>query len=230
MIVTIHQPDFLPWLGFFDRWKRSQRYVVLDDAQFIRRGWQHRDKIKTPGGVQWLTLPVQKKGNFTQAIRDVRLEEGLDWRGKHLRTIRSCYGKAPHFERHFAFLERAYLGGSRFLMEFNLLLLEYAAGVLGIDTPLCLASTFGSGELRATRRLVELTRLAGGDVYLTGVGSRDYLDEAAFRQQGIAVAWQAFEHPIYPQLHGPFEPGLSVLDYLMLACPVGSAGEEAPRA
>lgn len=224
MIVTIHQPDFLPWLGFFHRWERSQRYIILDDVQFIRRGWHHRDRIKTPTGTGWLTVPVQKKGLFNQSIRDVRLEAGTSWRRKHLNTIRSCYGKAPYFELHFPFLENAYMRQSEFLMEFNMRLLEYAACTLGIETPVSVASDFHCQGLKGTERLVELTRQVGGTVYLTGTGSRGYLEEALFHEQGMSVEWQQFVHPEYPQLHGPFEAGMSVLDYMMMVRPAKSKG------
>ena len=97
MIVTIHQPDFMPWLGFFDRWARSDLYIALDDVQFLRRGWHHRDKIKTLQGVQWLTVPVEKKGKYTQKINEVKIAYETDWRKDHLKTIELNYKKAPNF-------------------------------------------------------------------------------------------------------------------------------------
>lgn len=215
MIVTIHQPDFLPWLGFFHRWAMSEKYIVLDDVQFIRRGWHHRDKIKTPGGVKWLTVPVKKKGKFDQLIKDVRLEDGEGWRRMHLNTLRACYGKAPGFEEHFTFIETIYMLNDRFLIDFNMKLLEYAAQALGIETEMVLASEF-SIEQTATARLVELVKSVGGTHYLTGTGSRDYLEENIFEQESISVDWQQFTHPTYPQLHGGFEPGMSIVDYLMM--------------
>lgn len=229
MIVTIHQPDFMPWMGFFDRWRTSGCFIVLDDVQFIRRGWHHRDRIKTPQGVQWLTVPVMKSGRYEQCMRDVRLEPGATWRRKHLNTVRSCYGKAPFFGVHYPVLERAYQHGDEFLIDFNMRLLAYAAEQLGIDSPVRMASEYGCGDLRATQRLVELVGRAGGTVYLTGTGSRDYLDEAAFAARGITVEWQRFSQPEYPQLHGSFEAGLSVLDYLMMMVP-GEGAQEAAHA
>ncbi len=215
MIVTIHQPDFLPWLGFFDRWRRSDLYVVLDDVQFIRRGWQHRDRIKTAQGVKWLTLPVVKKGKYEQLIKDVELDQGQNWRKKHLGTLAAAYGKAPNFKSVMADIEKIYNQANGLMIDLNMSLLMYCSKVLGIDAPLVRSSTLGVTSTGA-RRILELVEVVGGDVYLTGTGSRSYLDETMFQEAGVEVVWQEFEHPVYDQLHGPFEPMLSVIDYLMM--------------
>ncbi|MBU1248402.1 MAG: WbqC family protein [Proteobacteria bacterium] len=214
MMVTIHQPDFLPWLGFFHRWQNCEKFIVLDDVQFIRRGWHHRDKVKFSTGVKWLTVPVMKKGKFEQLIRDVRLEEGMQWRKTHLNTIRAYYGKAPGFDQHFSALEDIYQQKDKFLVDMNVKMLRYIATTLGLDAPMLFASELGCDQT-ATRRLVELTARVGGTQYLTGTGSREYLEETLFREREIEVVWQQFTHPVYPQLHGAFVPGLSVLDYVM---------------
>ncbi|KPA11329.1 WbqC-like protein family, partial [Candidatus Magnetomorum sp. HK-1] len=97
MIVTIHQPDFLPWLGFFDRWRKSDLYIVLDDVQFIRRGWQHRDKIKTAKGLKWLTISLIKKGNYLSEIRHIKIKTDIEWQNKHFKLIEGAYRKANNF-------------------------------------------------------------------------------------------------------------------------------------
>lgn len=214
MIVTIHQPDFAPWLGFFERWAASDLYVVLDDVQFLRRGWHHRDRIKTTSGPQWLTIPVLKKGKYEQRINETRLDNSNGWRRKHLAAIRTAYGKCPFFGVVFPELKRIYDRDHDRLMDFNLDLLRLLGGHMGIATPLALASDHPSGKT-STARLVELTGLHMGTTYLTGTGARDYLDEDLFQAQGMRVQWQEFEHPVYDQPHGAFEPGLSVIDYLM---------------
>jgi len=212
--VTIHQPDFMPWLGFFARWRESDIYVVLDDVQFLRRGWHHRDRIKTAAGPAWLTVPVRKSGRFNQDIRDVEVENG-PWRRKHLAAIAAAYARAPCFAEVFPLLEEVYGRDHAWLMDLNLDLLRLFARLLGIATPLTMASQHGLAET-GTARLVRLCALHGADVYLAGTGSRDYLDESLFAARGIRVEWQNFEHPVYEQLHGPFLPGLSALDALML--------------
>lgn len=215
MIVTIHQPDFMPWLGFFDRWRQSGVLVLLDDAQFIRRGWHNRDKIKTPHGVKWLTVPVLNKGRYTQAINRTELDPEGNWRAKHLRTIADSYRKAPGFADLYPKVEAAYQGGHSLLGEFNTRLLELFAREMGIATPWVRASTLASGQGRSAR-LLDLVLAVGGTAYLSGLGAKEYLDEALFARAGIEVIWQRFDHPVYPQLHGPFEAGLSALDWLMM--------------
>lgn len=222
MVVTIHQPDFLPWLGFFHRLAQSDRYIVLDDVQFIRRGWQNRDRIKTAHGPRWLTVPVRSKGRYTQTLAEVACDETDDWRSRHLAVIRESYAGQPGFARVFPELERVYAMRQNRIVDCNLALLRLFAGLLGLSTPMILASTY---DVRTTKtaRLVELTRLAGGTTYLTGSGSRDYLDEAAFAAAGLDVRWQSFAAPIYPQPHGPFEANLSILDFCLCLDPADYA-------
>lgn len=216
MIITIHQPDFLPWLGFFDRWRRSDLYIVLDDVQYIRRGWQHRDRIKTHQGVKWLTVPVKKKGLYNQRIKDVEINNRENWRRKHLTTIRLAYGKAPEFDRIYPGLREIVSREHELLIDLNMNLLKFCADMLHIDTPFVLSSSFRENS-RGTERLVRLVAAAGGAAYLTGLGSKDYLDEEAFHKQGVEVRWRKYDHPVYPQLHGGFEKMLSVIDFLMMA-------------
>ena len=214
MIVTIHQPDFSPWLGYFHRWAISDLYIVLDDVQFLRRGWQHRDRIKTADGPRWLTVPVLKKGKYEQRINEAYIDNTTNWRARHLGSITQAYSRCPGYSSLFPELKRIYGAGHNLLKDFNLDLLRLFADLLGIDTPVVMASESPS-TLSSTARLVELTAIHGGTHYLTGTGSRAYLEEELFESKGITVDWQDFEHPVYPQKHGEFEPGMSVIDYLM---------------
>lgn len=214
-VVTIHQPDFLPWLGFFDRWAKSDIYIVLDDVQFLRRGWHNRDKVKTPQGVQWLTIPTRKKGRYDQLIREVEIDYSSDWRYKHLETIRMSYHKAPAFDLIFPGLEEIYQTAPKMLMELNLSLLKFAASKLGIRIPTVFASDFAL-MTKSSLRLLDLVQTVGGTVYLTGSGSVNYLDLELFVQAQVEVVIQEYPGQVYPQLHGEFVPGLSVLDYLMM--------------
>lgn len=213
MQVTIHQPDFLPWIGFFERWDEADLYMVLDDVQFLRRGWHHRDCIKTAQGPQWLTVPVKSKGRYDQAIREVEID-GDNWRRKHLKAVELAYRKAPYFDAVFSGLRAVYERRQRLLIDLNMDLLQWAAGLLGITTPVVYASEYGVTVTR-TERLVALTRAVGAEVYLSGTGSRSYLEEHRFEKAGLRVRWHTPREPSYPQLHGRFIPRLSVLDFLM---------------
>ncbi|NWH04978.1 WbqC family protein [Desulfobacter latus] len=214
-VITIHQPDFLPWLGFFHRWHQADLFIILDDVQFLRRGWHHRDKILIQGKSHWLTVPV-KKGEFHNNINEIKIINGNTWKIKHLNTIYSAYQKAPMFEKFFPAIERIYhspCDGT--LMGFNLLLLKSIGGILGISTPIKLSSSCGI-QAKSSEKLLMLTNTVKGKNYLTGLGSKNYLDEALFSANGIGVIWHNFIHPVYNQLYSPiFIPNLSILDILM---------------
>jgi hypothetical protein len=219
-VVCIHQPDFAPHLGFFHRLLISHHFVLLDDVQFIRRGWQHRDRIKGPHGAAWLTLSL-RKGNYHQLIRDVVLLNDSRWISGNLNLLRECYRKSRHFDEVFPQVEAIYRSGHYRMIDFNRALLELAFKFLDISIPITYASQYGI-KVRSSERLVLLVDAIGGDTYLTGPGSRDYLDEEIFQKSGVKVMWQDFRHPTYRQLHGDFEPMLSCLDVLF-NCGRGSA-------
>jgi hypothetical protein len=211
--VCIHQPDFVPWLGFFHRLCIADIYIVLDNVQFIRRGWTHRDKIKEAGQERWLTIPVIKTGRFDQLIADVEIDDSQPWRHKHLRTIEAAYAGTSAFAAIFPALRALYAQGHTTLMAFNLALLEWLSSTLGIRIDTRMASALPAGG-RQNERLINLVHAVGGTVYLTGTGARDYLDEAMFNSAGLTVRWQRFQHPAYAQTKGPFIPNLSTLDPL----------------
>ena len=217
-IVVIHQPDFMPWLGFFDRWKRSEIYIILDDVQFLRRGWHHRDKIKTKNGAKWLTVPVIKKGKYHQLIRDVKIDNQISWRSKHLNTIEANYKKAPYFEYYITKLRNVYDKKHTFLIDLNMSLLHLFAQEFGIIT----TNVFASDKYiksTSTQRLVDLVKSVDGTAYFTGIGSKKYIDNSLFIKENIEIIWQEFNHLVYPQLHGDFIPNLSCLDFVMNCSP-----------
>lgn len=212
-VVCIHQPDFAPWLGFFHRLCHCDVFIVLDDVQFLRRGWHHRDQIKTASGTRWLTVPVKKKGRYGQEIRDVEIDDSIDWRRRHYGLLKTNYARAPHFELEFEALRDVYGRRHRRLIDFNLDLIRHFCARLDLPARFSTASEIGR-DGSSTARLVSLTRAVGGSVYLTGTGARAYLEESLFEASGIGVRWQDFAHPIYPQSHGSFVPRLSVIDCL----------------
>jgi len=213
-IVCIHQPDFLPYLGFFDRLLNSDIFVMLNDVQFLRRGWHHRDKIKTSQGVQWLTVPVKKKGQYRQLIKDAKIDYQTHWKQKHLATIKFNYIKAPYFNTYFGDLQRIYDKTFEFLIDFNVELLQWILDIMQHSAQIVFASSLGVKSTR-TLRLVEIVERLGGTTYFSGVGAKAYLEEHLFAERNIRLIWQDFKHPVYPQLYGEFVPNLSVLDCLL---------------
>ena len=213
MKVAIHQPCFLPWLGYLDRMKRSDLFVLLDHVQFERRGYQNRTRIKSSTGPQWLTVPVISKGRYDQATQDVLIDETARWRQVHLRTLRSVLAKAPHHDALFELVEPIYAQEAHRLVELNVAVLRAVVGGLGIGTRLVLASELDlTGS--STELMMSLTKAVGGDVYLSGPTGRTYLEPERFADAGLELRYHAFTPAEYPQLHGAFAPGLSCFDYI----------------
>lgn len=197
-IVTIHQPDFMPWLGFYNRLAESDVFIVLDDAQFLRRGWMHRNRIKTAQGVQWLTVPVKKKGRYQEAVNAVEISDASDWADGHLRTLETNYRPAPHFDCYFPDLEKLFSAPHDKLVDLNLSIHERVMEFLGLEVKTLKASEMNI-EGGGTRRLVDLVQTAGGTAYLSGLGAMDYLEEELFRDAGLDLIWQDFPLTVYPQ-------------------------------
>jgi len=215
MLVTIHQPDFAPWVGFFQRWNLADVYIVLDDVQFLRRGWHHRDKIKTKQGAKWLTLPTCKSGKRHQLINEVVLDGTDNWRRSLPETIRHAYHKSPFFDEHFDALKSLFLQAPESLFEFNMSLLNLGAEYLGVSSEVVCSSSLRV-DSKSSQRLVELVHHVGGTRYLVGSGSRAYLDVALFEKAGIEVVWYEPVVKAYEQLHGQFIPGLSMIDFMLM--------------
>ena len=213
--VVIHQPDFLPWLGFFDRLLAADLFIVLDHVQFVSgtsRSWTHRDKIKTPQGARWLSLHVQKAPFGTQ-IKDIMLKPDGGWRAENLNQLRENYRKAPYFSEVFPLVEQVYLTGDNRMIALNLAGLDLLETLLDARTPHLYSSEM-SPQGASTSMLVDLLQKAGATRYVSGLGAKNYLDTSALDAAGIELVWQDFKHPVYPQLHGEFIPMLSSIDLL----------------
>ena len=221
--VAIVQSSYIPWKGYFDLIRSVDEFVLYDDAQFTRRDWRNRNRIKTPHGLMWLTVPVRSKGNYHAATSSIEVSDH-DWPSKHWRSLVYNYGRAPHFRAVAAPLEELFLGcREERLSMVNHRFLSGLCGVLGVTTRLSWASAYRLAEGR-TERLVEICRQAGATEYLTGPSAAAYLQEDQFRQAGIEVKYADYSaYPVYPQLHGPFEHQVSVIDLLM------NVGPDAPR-
>ncbi|HPO13239.1 MAG TPA: WbqC family protein [Candidatus Hydrogenedentes bacterium] len=212
-ITGIHQPHYLPWLRYFEKIARSDAFIVLDNIQFNKNGWQNRNKVKSSSGAVLLTAPVYEK--YQQPLNEVRINNTVSWRRKHWLTIEQSYRKAPFFEAYAAFLNETYEREWEYLNALNRHMLEYFVCALGIRTRLYYASELNvPGE--ATERLVNLVHAVGGDVYYSGAFARDaYLDIEQLEKAGISLALQEWKAPVYTQLHGPFIADLSIIDLLM---------------
>jgi len=213
MLVGIHQSHYLPWLRYFEKVARCDVFVVLDNIQFSKNGWQNRNKVKTAAGATLLTAPVS--AGFGDTLDAVRLKSASPWRKKHWATIQQAYAKAPFFADYAGLLADTYAREWTFLNDLNRHLLEGFVAALGIDTRIEYASALEAPGT-ATERLVHLIQAVGGDGYYSGAYALDeYLDAAMFRTAGIEVAIQEWHAPRYAQLHGDFVPDLSIVDLIM---------------
>ncbi|USG67141.1 WbqC family protein [Brevibacillus ruminantium] len=213
MIVAIHQPNLFPWLGFFDKMASADAFILLDNVQFTRRGYQNRVQIKGPQGMQWLTVPVKSKGQYQQLTCQIEINGEHEWKEKHLKTIERLYRNTPAFEELFPAVQELYRPAHQKLIELTIPGIEWIKTKLEIRTPIYLASDF-QAEGASSELLSELVRAVGGTCYLSGPSGKEYLEGEVFAQRGIAVRYQYFQEEPYPQRFGPFVGGASALDYL----------------
>jgi len=218
MRIAVLQPGYLPWLGFFDQEMSVDTFVIYDDVQFDRRGWRNRNRVKSTDGWAWLSVPVIQKGKYEQKVNEVLIDNERPWKKKHLGTIESFYKKAPYFEPLYPQLAQIIERDWQYLWELDLALIGWLNEIIGIETPLKLASTL-EVEGTKSKRLLNICRKLGADEYYSGAAARHYLELDLFRENGIDVFYQEYDHPKYPQLHGDFVTHLSALDLVMITAP-----------
>lgn len=220
--VVIVQSNYIPWKGYFDLIAAADEFILFDDVQYTRRDWRNRNKIKTPSGLMWLTVPVQVKGKYLQTIRDTRID-GLEWSASHWAVIKQNYSLAPYFDEVADWLEPIYRGEPFELLSIlNRRLIEAICNYLRIETVISSSWDYELYEGKS-KCLAMLCHQAGGDMYISGPAARSYIEEQPFTEQGIGVSWFDYEaYPDYPQLWQGFEHGVTVLDLLF------NCGKEAP--
>lgn len=219
--VAILQSNYVPWKGYFDLIASVDEFVLYDDMQYTRRDWRNRNRIKTPTGLQWLTVPVMVKGRFEQPIRDTRID-GTGWAARHWKALECSYRRAPAFEATAAWLEPMYRHRWTHLSMLNRALMEAVCTRLSIATHLSNSWDYALPGGR-NERLASICEQAGAQIYVSGPAARGYLDEAAFTRRGIDVEWFDYgPYREYPQLWGTFEHQVSILDLLF------SGGADAP--
>lgn len=213
MKVAISQPTYLPWMGYLDLIDQVDVFVILDNVQFAKQTWQQRNRIRTAGGLQWLTVPV--KLHFGQLINEVEIREA-DFHVDHLRAIELAYRRAPRFQEYFEGISSSISKRrSSLLVDLNLSLLTWIMEALGIQTPLVRASKLGQHGKR-TELLANVCSELGATEYISPAGSAAYLlrEQELLTSRGIEVLFHHYEHPVYQQLHKPFTPFASVIDLM----------------
>jgi hypothetical protein len=214
MIVSIHQPAYLPWLGYFDRIAKSDAFIFLDNVQFERNSFINRNQIKTANGPIWLTVPVRLDAHFDKTIVEIEIDGRQNWRRKHLQSIEQSYSRTQDFAQKFRRLTVIYEEKTNKLAELCRNQLDFWLAELDITTRILRAS-----EMPVTGRksalVLNLCRHLGATKYLSGPLGRGYLDEAEFIKAGIDIEYHEFVHPVYPQTHSEFVPAMGVVDYWM---------------
>lgn len=210
-IAAIHQPNYLPWIGFFNKIHRSDVFVFMDDAEYSSGSWLDRNRVKTPDGWTWLTVPVQKSKGL---IKEAQINQQQDWRSDHWKTFTHNYGGAEYFENWRPFLEETYDREWEYLYPLDRHLIEGICDRVGIDYEFVDASTLNV-DAKASERLAELCNVVDADTYLCGMGADDYMEDDVFYQRGISVTYQDFDHPTYEQRFDEFVPNMTFLDAVL---------------
>jgi hypothetical protein len=214
-VVAIVQSNYIPWKGYFDLINRVDEFIIYDDMQYTRRDWRNRNKIKTPNGLQWLTIPVKVKGRFFQKINETHVSKS-SWAQEHWKALCQNYAKAPYFHTYRDKLEELYLGCSLIkLSDINFRFIAAICELLNINTKLSWSSDYRIIDGK-TERLVGLCQQAGASEYVSGPSAKGYIDEKVFKGAGIKLTYLDYSNYLeYPQFHPPFEHGVSVLDLIL---------------
>lgn len=213
MILTAHQPVYLPWLGFFNKIASADLFCYFDIVQYQKKDYNNRNKIKTNTGALWLSVPVESKDHFEKNVGTIKiLQDG--WQKKHIKTIELQYKKAPYFKKYFDQIAQTLTEHSTgSLGELNLAMLRQFNEILGIKTPIVIASEYDFKGIKSDL-VLDMCKTLGAKKYIFGIQGENYADVDSFVAEGISPIFQNYRHPVYPQLHGEFTPNLSVIDLI----------------
>lgn len=212
-ILTAHQPVYLPWLGLFHKIALSDHFVWFDDVQYQTKDWNSRNKIKTSNGLIWLSVPVQRKKHFDIKVRDILIDNSKPWWKKHFRSIEMAYQKAPYFNDYIGFFENLYDTRWERLNDLNWSIFTYFLDRLEITVPITTLTDMNLMETKSDLVLA-MCKAEKADIYIFGGEGKSYADIEAFKTENVQPYFQEYQHPVYRQLHGEFEPFMSVLDLL----------------
>jgi hypothetical protein len=217
-IVAIHQPNFFPWLGYFNKLARADVFLVMDNVQLSKKGgtWSNRVRLLLNGQAAWTTMPIVRSYSGPRDIKDIKIDQSKIWQAKLLKTIEANYRRAPFFEVVFPLISSLLNNPTDCLTTYNLSAITALSTTLGLDTSkLVIGSTLAVHE-SGTDLLISMVKAVDGTAYLCGGGAEGYQEDDKFGRQGIELIYQHFRHPEYPQVNtSAFIPGLSIIDVLM---------------
>jgi hypothetical protein len=213
MVIAVHQPQYIPWLGYFHKIAECDKFVFLDNVQYKTREFQNRNRIRTDKGWMWLTVPVVTKDGCRIRMADVEIDNTMPWQRKHLGSLKTSYASAPYFKEYYAFFEQTFQKQWIKLSDLNVHIVRFIMDKLFITTPIVFESELEVITTK-TQRIIDICRSLNADTYLSGVGAKEYLDEELFGEQRVTLYYQNFEHPEYSQCFEPFMPYMSIIDLL----------------
>jgi len=213
MILTAHQPVYLPWLGLFHKIALADRFISFNQVQYQAKDWNNRNKIKTSQGPIWMTVPVLRKGRLEKSYQDIEINNSINWGRKQWQALRLNYAKAPCFGKYADYFEGVYSREWRTLVELNETMLQWFVDTLGIKIKIESAGDF---DFQGTKGdlVLDMCRKTGAETYIFGAQGREYTDREAFESAGVTLYFQDYAHPEYPQLSENFIPFMSIVDLL----------------
>lgn len=211
--ISIHQPNYLPWAGYFSKILQGDIFVLLDQVQYSKNSVINRNVIKTPQGSFFLSIPIEKKF-YHEKIKDVLLPQENKWAIKHWKSIETNYSRAPFFNSYKDFFSKHFSSSPKKLVDFNEKMIRYLIKELKIEVEIRRSSELKVPDVKASDLLLSIVEVLGGSTYISGPGGREYLHEPAFNERNVKVEYTNYPNPSYPQLFGDFLPRLSVIDLL----------------
>lgn len=221
MKCVILQPSYIPWRGYFHQVFMSDLFIFYDDVQYDKNGWRNRNRIKTPNGPLWLTIPVLHRGNISKQIpiTDIHIDWSKDWARKHWMSIQQSYSKAPFFNEYAPVLDGSYQKKPEYLVDFTIDLTIKLTRILGIEHTRFIRSSSLQASGTKTDRLVDILQKVGATHYISGPAAKEYLEPDKLAAAGIGLEWMSYDYPEYTQLYPPYDPQVSIIDLLFMTGP-----------
>ena len=211
-IVAIHQPEYLPWLGFFKKMMNSELFVFYDDVQFRKKAWQNRNRIRTKNGTVLLSVPVH--AHSYPNINEITIDNKKNWSNRHKKSILYNYASAPYFEDFKDSIESVFEKKFEYLIDLNTEIIKFVMNELEIKSKIVFSSELKISK-KGSDRILDICKKVGADYYITGTSwAQSHLRIDEFKKSNIVVEFQKFQHPIYTQIHGKFVPEMSIIDLL----------------
>ncbi|PPR79216.1 MAG: hypothetical protein CFH01_00539 [Alphaproteobacteria bacterium MarineAlpha2_Bin1] len=216
MILSIHQPAYLPWLGYYDRIAKSDIFIILDTVQYQKNSFQNRNKIRIKNGWSWITVPVKtKKILYDKNINQIEIDYNQNWNTKHLKSIKQAYVKSKNFEKIFPLLENILIKKWPSLADLSYETTICFFDILEIDTKIIRTSELKPFKENKSDLILEICKYFDTTKYLSGPIGKDYLNEKKFENESISIDYHNFIHPSYVQTYKGFEANMSIIDLLM---------------